>query len=178
MGWLPYLLIELFYIDVPVVRTDGWSGGRAIGRSGGRTATWLSKFLGCISYQIFLPMVLAARARSAHESSAKRNYVHIWMFSQKMAPARQKGSGGQARTLAAPRLIYEVAGHLRGFLTCKWCRAFRLHFIYLAISLLNQHFLETVDCTFDFYFLMRSSRSALEMKRQWSFQRSKRCRIF
>ena len=28
---LPYLLIELFYIDMPVVRTDGLSGGRAGG---------------------------------------------------------------------------------------------------------------------------------------------------
>ena len=27
--------------------------------------------------------------------------------------------------------IYEVAGYLQGFLTCKWCRAFRLNFIYL-----------------------------------------------
>ena len=47
---LPYLLIELFYIGVPVVRTDG--------RSGGLTVTWLPKFLGCIDYQIFVPMVL------------------------------------------------------------------------------------------------------------------------
>ena len=28
---LPYLLIELFYIGMPVVRTDGLSGGRAVG---------------------------------------------------------------------------------------------------------------------------------------------------
>ena len=57
---LPYPLIELFYIGVPVVRTDGWSGGR--------TVTWLPKFLGCIGYQIFLPMVL--RFPRARESSA------------------------------------------------------------------------------------------------------------
>lgn len=48
----------------------------------------------------------------------KRHYVHIWMYfagkflgSQKMAPARQKGSGGQARTLATP-LIKVVVGYL------------------------------------------------------------------
>ena len=29
---LPYLLIELFYIGKPVVRTDGLSGGRSVGR--------------------------------------------------------------------------------------------------------------------------------------------------
>ena len=28
---LPYLLIELFYIGMPVVRTDSWAGGRAVG---------------------------------------------------------------------------------------------------------------------------------------------------
>ena len=28
---LPYLLIELFYIGMPVVRTDGRAGGRAVG---------------------------------------------------------------------------------------------------------------------------------------------------
>ena len=47
---LPYLLIELFYIDMPVVRT------------GARIVTWLPKFLGCIDNQIFLPVVLR-RAR-------------------------------------------------------------------------------------------------------------------
>ena len=32
--------------------------GRAVGRSGGRTVTWLPKVLGGIGYQILLPMVL------------------------------------------------------------------------------------------------------------------------
>ena len=50
--WLSY-----FFVGVPVVRTDGWSGGR--------TVTWLPKFLGCIGYQIFSPMVLRARESSA-----------------------------------------------------------------------------------------------------------------
>ena len=47
--WLSYF----FIVGVPVVQTDG--------RSGGRTVTWLPKFLGCIGYQIFSPMVLRAR---------------------------------------------------------------------------------------------------------------------
>ena len=38
---------------VPVVRTDG--------QSGRRTVTWLPKFLSCMGYQIFLPMVSTAR---------------------------------------------------------------------------------------------------------------------
>ena len=28
---LPHLLTELFYIGMPVVRTDGWAGGRSVG---------------------------------------------------------------------------------------------------------------------------------------------------
>ena len=51
--WLSYF----FIVGVPVVQTDG--------RSGGRTVTWLPKFLGCIGYQIFSPMVLRARESSA-----------------------------------------------------------------------------------------------------------------
>ena len=39
---LPYLLVELFYIGMSVVRTDG------------RTVTWLPKFLGWVDYHIFL----------------------------------------------------------------------------------------------------------------------------
>ena len=38
---LPYLLIELFYIGVPVVRTDGQSLVRC-------TVTWLPNFLGWV----------------------------------------------------------------------------------------------------------------------------------
>ena len=49
------MLIELFYIGVAVVRTDGQSGGSAV--------TWLLKFLGCIGYQIFLPGVRARELR-------------------------------------------------------------------------------------------------------------------
>ena len=30
LHWLPYLLIELFYIGMPVVRTNGLSGGRSV----------------------------------------------------------------------------------------------------------------------------------------------------
>ena len=38
---LPYLLIELFYIGMPVVPTDGRAGGRSVCRC---TVTWLPKF--------------------------------------------------------------------------------------------------------------------------------------
>ena len=45
---LPYLLIELFYIGVPLVRTDGWSG------DGGWTYDHVTtKILGCIGHRIF-----------------------------------------------------------------------------------------------------------------------------
>ena len=55
------MLIELFYIGMPVVRADGRSGGR----TGRCTVTWLPKFLGCIGYQILIPMVLRfARERA------------------------------------------------------------------------------------------------------------------
>ena len=37
---LPYLLIDLFYIGVPVVRTDG----RSVGRSGGGVSHVIAKF--------------------------------------------------------------------------------------------------------------------------------------
>ena len=53
-----YMLIELFYIGMPVVRMDG--------RLDGRTVTWLSKFLEWMDYQILLGMGLfsiALRAR-------------------------------------------------------------------------------------------------------------------
>ena len=57
---LPYLLIELFYIGMPVVRTEG----RAVGRC---TVTWLPNFLRWVVYHIVLPMVLRC-ARFARES--------------------------------------------------------------------------------------------------------------
>ena len=72
---LPYLLIDLFYIGVPVC------GRRAVGRSGGSTVTWRPKFLGCIGYQIFLPMVLyAARGSRARELRYYKLIVklHYW----------------------------------------------------------------------------------------------------
>ena len=55
---LPYLLIELFYIGMPVVRTDGRAGGRC-------TVTWLPNFLGWVVYHIFYPWCFAARASRA-----------------------------------------------------------------------------------------------------------------
>ena len=50
---LPYLLIELFYIGMPVVRTHGRC-----------TVTWLPNFLGSVDYHISLAMGLRA-ARGA-----------------------------------------------------------------------------------------------------------------
>ena len=49
-------------IGMPVVRTDGLSGGRAVSRC---TVTWLPNFLGWVVYFIFLPMLL----RSANVKS-------------------------------------------------------------------------------------------------------------
>ena len=61
--WLPYLLIELFYIWYL------WCG-RTLGRSVGRcTVTWLPNFLGWVVYNIYLPMVLPW-GRFVRESSA------------------------------------------------------------------------------------------------------------
>ena len=47
--------VELFYIGMPLVWTDGRSGGLC-------TVTWLPNFLGWVVYFIFLPMVLRWRA--------------------------------------------------------------------------------------------------------------------
>ena len=66
---LPYLFIELFYIGMPVVRTDGRSVGRC-------TITWLPNSLGWVVYQIFLPMVLRC-ARFVRESTAMINFDHL-----------------------------------------------------------------------------------------------------
>ena len=55
---MPNLLIELFYIGMPVVRTDGLSGGRC-------TVTWLPNFLGWVDNFIFSPMVLRWRPSRA-----------------------------------------------------------------------------------------------------------------
>ena len=52
--WVPISITGLFYIDMPVVRTDG-KGGRSVGRC---TVTWLPTFLRWVDYFIFLPMVL------------------------------------------------------------------------------------------------------------------------
>ena len=52
---LPYLLIELLYIGMPVVRTDGRSLARC-------TVTWLPNFLGWVDYHISLAIGLRPRA--------------------------------------------------------------------------------------------------------------------
>ena len=63
---LPYLFIELFYIGMPVVRTDGQAGGPC-------TTTWLPNFLGWVDYQISLAKGLCPRAalRAAHGAPLK-----------------------------------------------------------------------------------------------------------
>ena len=48
---LPCLLIELFFIGMPVAGTDA-------PRAGGHMVTWLPNFLGCIDNQLFSPMTL------------------------------------------------------------------------------------------------------------------------
>ena len=60
---LPYL-IELFYIGMPVVRTDD----RLLARC---TVTWLPNFLGWVDFHISSVMGLLPRA-------AKRRYYWIW----------------------------------------------------------------------------------------------------
>ena len=48
---LPYLLIELFYIGMPVVRTDSWVVGRSISKC--TVTRWLPNFLGWAVHNIF-----------------------------------------------------------------------------------------------------------------------------
>ena len=52
---LPYLLIELFYIGMPVVRTDSWTVDRSVGVQS-RDYQIFSD--GYFIYHIYLPMVL------------------------------------------------------------------------------------------------------------------------
>ena len=63
---LPYLLIELFYIGMPVVRTDSRSVGRSV------YDHVITHFLGWVIYHNFLPMLLRW-ARLARESSAVKD---------------------------------------------------------------------------------------------------------
>ena len=67
---LPYLLIELFYIGMPVVRTDGRSLDRSLARC---TVTWLPNFLGWVDYHISLAMGLCPRTRFARGWSSTTN---------------------------------------------------------------------------------------------------------
>ena len=51
---LPYLLIELFYIGMPVVLTDGRSLAQC-------TVTWLPNFLGWVDHHIFFALRVELR---------------------------------------------------------------------------------------------------------------------
>ena len=63
---LPYLLIEfIFYIRMPVVRTDTGDGRTTI--------TWLPEFLGCIDNQISLLMVRVRELR--YEITLKKRFL-------------------------------------------------------------------------------------------------------
>ena len=67
---LPYLLIELFYIGMPVVRTDGRC-----------TVTWLPNFLGWVDYHISLAMGLrpcAVRIGSLQVEDFLHNGTNGW----------------------------------------------------------------------------------------------------
>ena len=76
---LPYLLIELFYIGMPVVRTDGRAGGQSV--YGHVITTWLPNFLGWLVYHISLPMVLCF----ARESSAMMSHVLLRQVAYSLA---------------------------------------------------------------------------------------------
>ena len=75
---LPYLLIELFYNGMPAVPSDGWAGGRSVGRSVyGHVITKFSR-MGSLPH--FLPMVLDC-ARFARESSAISTFCTFkWLY--------------------------------------------------------------------------------------------------
>ena len=90
---------------MPVVRTDGRSGGRSVGRC---TVTWLSHFLGWVDYFIFLPMVLrwrASRARAPLKIAIHR--APRFLFLSPSFPATQRGLCGRESCRAA-RVIYKL----------------------------------------------------------------------
>ena len=68
---LPYMLIELYYIGMPVVRTDGRSLARC-------TVTWLPSFPGWVDYHISLAMGLRPRAALRY---------HPWCSAQRASRA-------------------------------------------------------------------------------------------
>ena len=76
---LLYLLIELFYIGMPVLRTDG----RAVGRC---TVTWLSNFLEWVDYRISLAMGLRFLS-SAINSKVVYEPVSHWYFYKGFSPS-------------------------------------------------------------------------------------------
>ena len=65
------LLIEWF----PLVCLWGRTDGRSVGQTGGRTVTWLPKYLGCIGHQTFLPIVLRCALRARESSAIKTKII-------------------------------------------------------------------------------------------------------
>ena len=79
---LPYLLIELFYIGMPVVWTASWTVDRSVGRC---TVTWLPNFLGWV---VYIPHFLtyggplrALRARELRYYTLHRAYFPLFRAS-------------------------------------------------------------------------------------------------
>ena len=68
---LPYLLIELFYIGMPVVPTDGRAGGRSVCRCTVYGHDY-QNFLGWVVHHIFLLMVLRCASFARESSAIKR----------------------------------------------------------------------------------------------------------
>ena len=67
---VPSLLTELFYIGMPVVRTDGrWLAGC--------TVTWLPNFLGRVDYHISLAMGLRRRRAWSSAITDKSNIIAV-----------------------------------------------------------------------------------------------------
>ena len=69
----PYLLIELFYIGMPVVRTHGRSLARY-------TVTWLPNFLGWVDYHFSLAVGLRPRPalRAAREAPLSKSVINVF----------------------------------------------------------------------------------------------------
>ena len=109
----PYLLIELFYIGMPVVRTDGRSLARC-------TVTWLPNFLGWVDYHISLAMGLCPRVRFARGwSSAMRTKGrsnHCGKTTRKWNSCKKEA---YSHTLQFPKNAWRTKMHDRCLSSCE-----------------------------------------------------------